>query len=223
MFSILKQSCNNRDMLTTQKTIEPLVSPKSRVSIFRLIASSGTALHRRSPISWIISKFVFQMGQRFSGMTSPKSSFLCTSSQRSIFIEATISEVLPIRSNSSATFEVHCLLVNFVGMPLTDCSGFLPQIFLLKLSVINIEGQFVQLHKPSHTTNVYCFTVIAECVRWVFFGERNTFQLKSTSIQHKFEFICMVMSCFNVFFPSNAIINVYIFLHNIVNLWKLFL
>ena len=103
----------------------------------RLAASGGTTarLNLTLLISLIISMCDTQTLRRLSGKTSSQSSSWITRSRRSSFMLAINGANRPVKSNTSATFEVHILRVNLSGITrsLSDTT-FLPRFLGAKLT-----------------------------------------------------------------------------------------
>ena len=65
-----------------------------------------------------------------------------------IELSPVIGAILPVRSKTSATFDVQCLLVSLEGMMLADEDGFFPLVFLEKL-----RSLMMQEYLPLETTS----------------------------------------------------------------------
>ena len=129
-----------------------------------------------------MSKFESQIGLSSSGMVSSQSNFLITSSCESIFIDAVIGVIFPVRSNILANFEAHCRLVGFEGISRDASVDFLK--FSSPMSKES-SSSFGCLH----ASNMYGDTIIAERFRWVLTIESYALQLKSSSVHHQLQLV----------------------------------
>lgn len=111
-----------------------LASGPSIVFMLRFTASSGTTanLNLVLPISYIISKWLFHISSHQVFCNPKIDPFQRTCGPN--LIVAVIWVVLPGKSNTSATFGTHCLLVRLNRMVFLPSTGFLPLYFLAKFN-----------------------------------------------------------------------------------------
>ena len=98
--------------------------------------SSGTKapLNLTLPIYCIISMWLFHISFKSSDILSSQDRPLLTKVCRFNIIVAVIGVIFPVKSNTSATFDTHCLLVRWNGMVFLPCTVFLPLSFFAKFN-----------------------------------------------------------------------------------------